>query len=151
MPKSWRSMTIHQVWVLNPYFKCYCSKSIMSNTGRPFGSNFTWTDSNQALLIGNIVTGCVTNKPTTLQIALGVLLREKQLIDDCHAFGICASYDEIFRFKSSAAHASSNKAELRGLFNRNSGLIQAVAYNYDVNVSSPNGLRSTNALALLLI
>ena len=107
-------------------------------------------DSNQALLIGNIVTSCVTNKATSLQIALGVLLREKQLIDECHAFGVCASYDEILRFKTSVAHATSDKAEVRGLFNSNDGFIQAVADNYDANVSSPNGLRSTHALALLL-
>ena len=84
-------------------------------------------ESNQALLIGNIVTSCVTNKATNLQIALGVLLREKQLIEQCYAFGICASYDEILRFKASAAHASSNQEELRGLFHSKHGLIQTVA------------------------
>ena len=107
-------------------------------------------ESNQALLIGNIVTSCVTNKPTSLQIALGVLHREKQLIEQCYAFGICASYDEILRFKASAAHASSNQEKLRGLFHSKHGLIQTVADNYDANVSSPNGLRSTHAMALLL-
>ena len=108
-------------------------------------------ESNQALFIGNIVTSCVTNKATNLQIALlRVLLREKQLIEQCYAFGICASYDEILRFKASAAHASSNQEELRGLFHSKHGLIQTVADNYDANVSSPNGLRSTHAMALLL-
>ena len=84
-------------------------------------------ESNQALLIGNIVTSCVTNKATNLQIALGVLLRGKQLIEQCYAFGICASYDEILRFKASAAHASSNQEELSGLFHSKHGLIQIVA------------------------
>ena len=107
-------------------------------------------ESNQALLIGNIVTSCVTNKPTNLQIALGVLLRDKQLIEQCYAFGICASYDEILRLKASAAYASSNQEELRGLFHSKHGLIQTVADNYDANVSSPNGLRSPHAMALLL-
>ena len=36
------------------------------------------------------------------------------------------------------------------MFNSSSGLVQAVADNYDANVSSPNGIRSTHALALLL-
>ena len=72
-------------------------------------------DSNISLLIGNMITSVVTSKATSLQIALGVLLREKQLIDKCHAFGICASYDEILRFKTSAAHASSNKSEFERL------------------------------------
>lgn len=106
--------------------------------------------SNQALLIGNIVTRCVTHKATSLQIALGVLLREKQLIEQCHAFGICAAYDEMLRFKASAAHISSDQADMRDLFKGNVGLFQVVADNYDANVSSPNGLRSTHALALLL-
>lgn len=65
--------------------------------------------SNQALLIGNIITSCVNHQATSLQIALGVLLREKHLIDECYAFGICASYDEVLRFKTSAPHASCNK------------------------------------------
>ena len=42
-------------------------------------------DSNISLNIGNSV---VTSKATSLHIALGVLLREKQLIDKCLAFGI---------------------------------------------------------------
>ena len=108
-------------------------------------------ENNQALHIGNIDTSCVTNKLTNLQIAPRVLLREKQLIEQCYyAFGICASYDEILRFKASAAHASSNQEELRGLFHSKHGLIQTVADNYDVNVSSPNGLRSTHPMVLLL-
>ena len=107
-------------------------------------------ESNQALLIGNIVTSCVTNKATSLQIALGVLLREKQLIEQCYAFGICAFYDKILRFKASAAHASSNQEELRDLFHTKHCLIQTVADNYDANVSSPNSFRSTHAMALLL-
>lgn len=108
------------------------------------------TGSNQALLIGNIITSCVNHQPTSLQIALGVLLREKHLIDECYAFGICASYDEVLRFKTSAAHASCNDKEMRGMYNSNKGFIQIVADNYDANVCSPNGLHSTHALAVLL-
>jgi len=106
--------------------------------------------SNQALLIGNIITSCVDRQATNLQIALGVLLREEHLIDQCYPFGICATYDEILRFKTSAEHASGDKNELRGLFNSETGFIQTLADNYDANVSSPNGLRSTHARALLL-
>ena len=90
-------------------------------------------------------------QPSSLQIALGVLLKEKHLIDECCAFRLCASYDEVLRFKTSAAHAScNNNKELRGMFRSNSGFLQALADNYDANVCSPNGLRSTHALALLL-
>ena len=103
--------------------------------------------SNQALLIRNIITS-INHQATSFQVALGVLLREKQLIDECYAFGICASYDEALRFKTSTAHASCKKKELRGMFSSNSGFIQTGADNYDADVSPPNGLNSTHALAV---
>ena len=54
------------------------------------------------------------------------------------------------RFKSSAAHAASNEKQLHGLLDHKVGIIQAVADNFDANISSPNGIKATHALALLL-
>jgi hypothetical protein len=62
---------------------------------------------NTALLIGNIITSVLTNRPTTLQITLGTILREKSLIEQCLEFGITCSYDEILRLTKSVAHAAS--------------------------------------------
>ena len=77
-------------------------------------------------------------------------MREKTLIEKCHQFGITCTYDEILRFKSSAAHAASKEKQLHGLLDHKVGIIPAVADNFDANISSPNGLKSTHALALLL-
>jgi len=56
----------------------------------------------------------------------------------------------VLRFKASAASAASKLSKLRGIKNSASGLVQAVADNFDANISSANGLRSTHALALLI-
>ena len=104
---------------------------------------------NPALLIGNIITSVITNRPTTLQIALGTLLHSKSLIEHCAQFGISCSYPEILRFKKSVAYAASKERQLQGLKDSKFGIIQAVADNFDANVSSPNGLKSTHSLALL--
>ena len=57
-------------------------------------------------MVGNIVTSMVTNRPTSLQIALGILVRQKLLIEQLYDFGVTSSYDKILRFKASAAHSA---------------------------------------------
>lgn len=48
------------------------------------------------------------------------------------------------------AHAASKEKNLQGLMDSRTGLIQTVADNFDTNIASPNGLKSTHSLALLL-
>ena len=103
-----------------------------------------------AAMIGNIVTNAVTNQYTSLQIALGVTAREKTMIECLSKFGVAASYDEIKRFKASAANAAAQEQELTGIKPCNAGFVQTVADNFDANISSQNGLQSTHALAILL-
>lgn len=103
-----------------------------------------------ASMAGNIVTSCVTSKPTSLQIALGITTHGKSFIETLHSFGVTSNYDEVMRFKASAAHAASKDMEQLGISAAEDGLIQAVADNFDAQISSPNGLQSTHALAILL-
>jgi hypothetical protein len=103
-----------------------------------------------ALLIGNIVTSVITNRPTSLQIALSVLVKEKSLIEQLYGFGITCSYYEMLRFKASAAAAATKDKTLRGILDSDTSLIQAIADNFDADISSQNGLQSTHSLALLL-
>lgn len=103
-----------------------------------------------SLLIGNMITNVVTNRPTALQVALGVAVREKSMINTLHDFSVTCSYDEVLRFKTSAAHSAAETSNSQGLFNANEGLIQVVIDNYDANISSLNGLKSTHALAMLM-
>ena len=46
-------------------------------------------------LMANIITSVVTNRPTSLQVALGVVIREKSPIELLCDFGVTSSYDEI--------------------------------------------------------
>ena len=58
-------------------------------------------------LISNIVTIISSSNVSMLQISLGLLVREKKMIECLHEFGVTSSYDEVRRFKISAAkHAS---------------------------------------------
>ena len=59
-----------------------------------------------AVLIGNILESIIINRPTTLQIALGVLLLEKSLNESFNDFGVTCSYREVLRLKTSAATAA---------------------------------------------
>ena len=100
-----------------------------------------------ATLFGNIVTNSITHQTTTLQVTLGFILREKSLISQLHKFGVNCSYDEVLQFNVSAASAARKLSKLRCIKNSASGLVQAVVDNFDANISSASGLRSTHAVA----
>ena len=60
-----------------------------------------------AIMIGSILTGSIRNNPTVLQITLGSKLgRSKNIITTMQSFGVKCSYDEVLRFKRSAAKAA---------------------------------------------
>lgn len=103
-----------------------------------------------ACLIGNMISSTVTHTPTALQIALGVTIREKYFINTLYDFLVTCSYDEVLRFKTSAAVHAAKDSDQSGLFDAEQGLIQTVVDNYDANINSLNGLSSTHALAMLL-
>ena len=105
----------------------------------------------QAYLIGNIVTSALRNYPTPLQIALAVLMRNsKALVSNMNELGVTCTYDELLRFKKSAAVAASSSPTLQGISDSNSGLIQVVVDNFDADISSQNGKLSTHSLAVLV-
>jgi hypothetical protein len=97
-----------------------------------------------------MITSAITHKVTTLQCALGVAVRKKYLINTLYNFLVTSSYDEVLRFKSSAARHAVTHSTIQGLFDATNGLVQTVIDNYDANISSMNGLQSTHALAMLL-
>ncbi|PIK51924.1 hypothetical protein BSL78_11179 [Apostichopus japonicus] len=92
-----------------------------------------------ALLIANIITDVITNNPTPLQVALGVLLGDsKKVVGHMYDYRITCSYDELLRFKTSAAVAASADTVRQGISDSEEGLIQVVADNFDTDISSPN-------------
>ncbi len=104
-----------------------------------------------AILIGSIITSVLSNHPTNLQVALGVLIRNsKELVKQMYGFGVTCSYDEVLRFKKSAAVDAARDAELTGIAHAEAGLVQVVGDNFDAEISSQNGKQSTHSLALLL-
>ena len=88
------------------------------------------------------------------QIILGYSLKlhyssgSRELIDLMHDCSYVASYDEVKRFRKSAAKMTSEEPfTFRGL-HTDAGLISAWCDNYDLQVYTPNGCRETHAMAI---
>lgn len=106
-----------------------------------------------ALLIGSIVSATISNKATNLQIALGAKFRySKEVVNLLNKFQISCTYDEVLRFKKSAAHEVSKKCDLSGISVDDTGetFIQIVIDNFDTEISSQNGKMTTHSLAVLV-
>ena len=89
-----------------------------------------------AYLIASIITGKLTNFPTPLQVALGVLMtNSKSLVNQMTNLGITCSYDAV------------SNSTLQGI-SINNGLIQRVVDNFDADISSQNGKISTHSVAM---
>ena len=105
-----------------------------------------------ALMIGSIVTSMVMNRPTDLQIALGVLMRDsKTLINHMYDYRVTCSYSEVLRFKKSAAVIAAKEPKLQGITSADQGLVQVIADNFDADISCPNGKLSTHSLAMIIM
>ena len=103
------------------------------------------------LLIGNIIASVFRNRPTDLQIALGVLLRDyKTILGYTYDYGITCSYYDILCFKKSAAVVAAKDPSVHGISSAESGLVQTEVDNFDADIHSPNGKLSTHSLAMIL-
>ena len=93
----------------------------------------------------------VKNLATSLQVALAELLRDsKELIKAFFDFGVTCSYDELLRFKKSAAFTTNANMNLTGLKREVHSLIQGVGDNFDQEICSQNGKLQTHSMALLM-
>ena len=86
-------------------------------------------------MIGNMLTWDISNNPTLLQIALGVVIREKTNIELLHGLGIMCSNDEVLCFKSSAPHAAARNNEKFRITKSDAGLVQVVSDSFDANIA----------------
>ena len=73
----------------------------------------------------------------------------KALVSNMNELGVTCTYDELLRFKKSAAVAASSSPTLQGISDSNS-VIQVVVDNFDADISSQNGKLSTHSLAVLV-
>ena len=60
-------------------------------------------------------------------------------------YGITYSYDEILRFKKSAAVVAARDPSVHGISSAESGLVQTIVDNFDADIHSPNGKLSTHS------
>ena len=92
------------------------------------------------MLISSIVTSVVKSQATRLQIGLaGKMGESKKRINSMYSYGVCCSYTEYRPFKKSAAKAAVADLKMSGISNAADGLVQAIADNFDADISSQNG------------
>ena len=111
-------------------------------------------DSPPALMLGNMVTSIITKHYTPLQLALGVFFHRKKTIQLGHKFQICCTYEETKRYKKSSAVNTlklihQDGANVRVTVDNDCGLVQIIVDNFDCDLYSPNGLKSTHNLAMI--
>lgn len=72
----------------------------------------------------------------------------REVIDLLHANGYIASYDEVLRFRKSAAIMTGESEYAHRDLVNDSGLISCWCDNFDLQVYTPNGCRETHAMAI---
>ena len=135
-----------------------------------FRQSCTLTNTSPSLLtfIAKMVSdGKITRTSTTLaqciqthvtqsynQTSLGLAVKlhhkfgSKELLTILHEYGITVTYDEVLRFRTSAAIFTGKQPyTFRGL-KRDDGILSSWVDNYDLNVFTPNGCRESHALVV---
>ena len=104
-----------------------------------------------AAIIGNIVTSEVTNEAT--DCPRFTYPGFQKVVDKLYDYRVTCSYQEVGKFKKSAAHASYTDTSVQGISHAGTDLIQIIAdnFNADILVTSPNGKLSTHVLAMIVI
>ena len=86
--------------------------------------------------------------PNQTTLGIGVRMHHrfgsKELISLLSSYGICISYDEVLRFRQSAAYYTGNQEILSGNLRRNGGPISAWIDHFDLNMFTPNEMRETH-------
>ena len=102
-----------------------------------------------AFLIGSIITSAIMHRPTSLQLSLSVLLRDKLLIDHLEKFKVCSTYKEFLQFRTSVAVADSVLKFCEFFLPAEQGLVQSIIDNFDLTIFTPNGNKETHDLAII--
>ena len=104
------------------------------------------SDTNFLSLLGSMITSKVTSKVAILQVAIGLLVNEKILIQALYDYGVASSYDDIRRFRISAAYPS--RMEQKSL--TVNLVVQGSSDNFDVGLNTQNGLKQIYSLATII-
>ena len=94
----------------------------------------------------------ISNLPTPTTLGLALKLHHKygskELITMLHDYGYIVSYDEVLRFRTSAAkYVGEQDLTVRGM-KRDSSFISSWCDNYDLHVNTPTGNRETHAMVI---
>jgi len=63
---------------------------------------------------------------------------------------VCSPYNELRRFRISAAAAVAKDEQNLAQFDSKNGLVQVIAENSDTQMSSQHGQKSTHSLAMII-
>ena len=98
-----------------------------------------------------LITGCFNQTTLGLAVKLHHRFGSREVIDLLNSHGYIASYDEVKRYRKSAAKMTAEQDfTFRGLMN-DGGLISSWCDNFDLQVYTPNGCRETHAMAIEFI
>ncbi len=126
-----------------------CSESLLNFVSQLVSSGEI---NRKSLSIAQIIQalGAGNFNQTTLGLALKIhhFSGSRHIIDILHSHGLCASYDEVRRFRKSAAlFTSKQDFQVQDLLPGNQ-LVGVWFDNFDLNVCTPNGMRETHSMAV---
>ena len=97
-----------------------------------------------------MITCNVEKHPTSLQILHGLLIKtHKKILNHLFDYSVTCNYDEVRRFRTSAAIAAVIDVRESCPSGYVRGLIQVIADNFDLDVHTPNGKAATYSLAII--
>ena len=106
----------------------------------------------KSLSLTQSIQALMTNSFNQTTLGLAVKLHHRfgsrEIIDLMNSHGYIASYDEVKRYRKSAAKLTGEQNfTFRGLLN-DEGLISSWCDNFDLQVYTPNGCKETHSMAI---
>ena len=99
-------------------------------------------------LMSSMIKAVMTSRVSILQVALGLEVQEKRLIEHLYEYRVTASYHEVRRFRICTAFSAGQSPLLK--FASKGGLIQGMSNNFNAHLCTQNGLQQTHAWASII-
>ena len=100
------------------------------------------------VLMSSMIKTVMTSRVSILQVALGLEVQEKRLIEHLCEYRVTASYNEVRRFRISTAFWAGQSPLSKS--NSKGGLIRGISDNSDAHLCTQNGIQQTHALASII-
>ena len=106
----------------------------------------------EALSLAQSIQSYITHTFNATTLGLAVKLHHrtgsKEIVSVLHEYGYISTYEEVLRFRDSAAKYTADEGFTAQGLKRDGKPISAWIDNYDLQVYTPNGNRETHALAV---